>query len=120
MRKFYEIIEEESIPATIRVMNLLDFCDQLGFNEPDYFPVISLTNTTSGTGITLGHAFVLSEYNRYEDELILSTIDSAAEDGERMIRCPILTRNGQQKLVIGGKFDQLCLGSDKCYHICFN
>ena len=120
VQEFYKAIEQDAVPASMKVMNLLDFCDQLGFNEPDYLPVITLTNTNSETGKSEGHAVVLSDYDRYEDELILSTIDSAAEDGQTFIRCPIMTRNGQQKLVIGGKFDQWCLGSDKCYFICFN
>ena len=105
VQEFYKIIKEEPVPASLSVMNLLDFCDKPGFNEPDYLPVIAICET----GETLGHAVVLSDYDRYEDELILSTIDSAAENGQTFIRCPI-----------DGEIDQRCLELDKCYFIRFN
>ena len=120
VQEFYKTIQQDPVPASVKVENLLAFCDQPGYNEPDFLPVINLTEIDSKTGKSQGHAVVLCDYHRYEDELVLTAIDSALEDGERGIQCPILTRNGQQKLAIGGKVDQWCLGSDNCYFIYFN
>ena len=89
--------------------DLLKFC-RSGYNQPDHQPVINLK----------GHAVVLDSYHRYEDELVMITIDSAVKGGERGIQCSIKTENGQQELDIGEKVDQWCLASDKCYYICFN
>ena len=104
----------------MRVTNLLDFCNQSGYNDLDHLPVITLTKISSKTGNRQGHAVVLDSYDRDEDTLVLTTIDSASETGETLIVCPILIRNGQQKLVIRGEVDQWCLGSDKCYVFYFN
>ena len=103
----------------MKVTNLLDFCSQPGFNYLDFLPVITLIKSLR-TGETEGHAVVLDSYDRDEDALVLTTIDSASEDGETMIECPIAIRNGRQTLVVGGKFDQLCLGSENCYVFYFN
>ena len=120
VQEFYKIIQQEPRNATMRVTNLLDFCNQPGFNEPDYLPVITLTTKSSTTGKVQGHAVVLCDYGRYENSLVLATIDSGSENGETMIECPIVAENGQHKLVIGGKVDQWCLGSENCYVFYFN
>ena len=104
----------------MKVANLLDFCNQSGFNDLEYTPVITLTKTSSRTGKSDHHAVVLNDYSRYDEALTMTTIDSASEDGETMVDCPILTENGRQKLEIGGKVDQWCLGSDLCYVFYFN
>ena len=102
----------------MKVTNLLDFCNQSGFNDLDYIPVITLISTE--TGEVQGHAVVLDSYTRYKDSLVITTIDSASENDETLLECPITVTNGQEKLVIGGESGQLCLGSDKCYVFYFN
>ena len=120
VQNFYEKIEEEPRNATQRVSNLLDFCDQPGHHELPHKPVITLTHTSSTTGVTQGHAVVLDKYDRDEDCLVLTTIDSNTESGQTIVLCPILIRNGCQKLVTRGETDKWCLGSDKCYVFYFN
>ena len=120
VQEFYKIMGEEPRDATKIVSNLLDFCSQPGYRELPHKPVITLTNTSSTTGVTRGHAVVLDKYDRDEDVLVLTTIDSLSETGQTFVVCPILTRNRQQKLVIRGEMDQWCLGSDKCYVFYFN
>ena len=119
IQEFYRIIDEKP-NATMRVTNLLDFCNQSGYNDLDHLPVITLTKISSETGNRQGHAVVLESYDRDEDTLVLTTIDSASETGETLIVCPILIRNGRKKLTIGGEMDQLCLGSENCYIFYFN
>ena len=104
----------------MKVANLLDFCNQSGFNDLDYIPVITLTYVSSKTGKRDYHAVVLSQYFGYDDALVLTTIDSLAEDGETLVDCPILVENGRKKLQIGGKADEWCLGSETCYVFYFN
>ena len=104
----------------MKVANLLDFCNQSGFNDLDYIPVITLTYVSSKTGKSDYHAVVQSQYFGYDEALVLTTIDSLAEDGETLVDCPILVENGRQKLQIGGKTDQWCLGSETCYVFYFN
>ena len=104
----------------MKVTNLLDFCNQPGYNELEYQPVITLMKTDSQTDNVQSKAVVVDSYSRYEDSLVISTIDSASETGETLIECKITVRSGQQKLMIGGKVDQWCLGSDKCYVLYFS
>ena len=118
----YKFIGEESKEASLRVANVLDFCNQLGYHKLDFQPVITLTNTNSTTRFVQGHAVVLSEYNRNEDSLVMRTIDSASETvfGVRDIKCPIVVKYGQQKLKIEGTVDEWCLGSEICYVLYLN
>ena len=104
----------------MEVTKLLDYCSEPGFNDLDYYPVITLIKTSSRTGETQGHAVVLDKYDRYGDGLVLTTIDSASETGETLIDCPITIKNGRERLTIGGEMDQLCLGSENCYAFYFN
>ena len=120
VQEFYNKIGEEPINASMRESNLLDFCNQPGFNELDHLPVITLTKTSSTTGNVQGHAVVLCDYGRYEDALVLTTIDSASESGETLVQCPIVVENGQQKFKTSGSVDEWCLGSEKCYVFYFN
>ena len=120
VQEFYNIIDEEPLPATMRAMDVLDFCYQHEYKKPNYRPVITLTNKSSKTGKTQGHAVVLNDFELYEDCLVLKTIDSASKDGKRIVECPIMTCNRQQTLLIGKEVDKWCLGSEKCYFICFN
>ena len=89
VQEFYKKIGEEPINASMGETFLLDFCNQFGFNELDYFPVITLTKTSSTTGKTQGHAVVVCDYYRYEDALVVTTIDSAFGTEDSMIVCPI-------------------------------
>ena len=120
VQEFYDIIGQEPRDASMRVTNLFDFCNFSGYNELDHQPVITLVKTSSRTGETQGHAVVLQSYDRDEDCLVLTTIDSASETGQTFIICSIDTENGRKKLMIRDKVDQLCLGSDKCYVLYFN
>ena len=120
VQEFYKTIKEEPKNATMRVANLLDFCNQPGFNEPDHLPVITLTKTDSRTGEVQAHAVVLSDYTRYEDALVLTTIDSASQAGETMIECPISEEHEEQKLKTDESEDKWCLGSEMCYYLFFN
>ena len=118
---FYKLINRELTNASMITSNLLDFCDQYGEHELSYQPVIRLTIISSSTGESQGHAIVLHSYNRTDDFLILSTIDSASPSGYTSVVCPILTENGQQRLLTGpNEFDKMCLASEKCYYIHFN
>ena len=120
VQEFYKIIKQEPEDATMSVTNLLYFCYKSGYHDLPHKPVITLTNTSSRTGETNGHAVVLDKYDRDEDCLVLTCIDSASETGQKFVVCPILIRYGQQKLVVRGEVDQWCLGSDKCYVFYFN
>ena len=120
VQEFYKMIEEEPRKATMKVANLLDFCDQMGFNKLDFTPVITLTKIISRTGESLGHAVVLNDYTRYEDALYVKAFDSATESGERYIQCPIITESGRQKLNVCDSKDKWCLGSETCYFFEFN
>ena len=120
VQKFYEIIEEKPAHASMRETELLDLCNQPGYNQPDYFPLIYLVRIGSKTDETLALPVILQSYCRYEDSLILTTTDSTSQVSEATITCPIIKSDGQQKLEIGGKKDQWCLGSDKCYDFYLN
>ena len=121
VQEFYKIIDEEPRDASKRVANLLYFCSQAGYHELSYKPVITLTNKNSRTGETQCHNVVLDKYDRDEEILVLTTIDSLSETGQTFIICPILEmKNGEKKLLIGGQDDQWCLGSDSCYVFYFN
>ena len=115
VQKFYELIGEEPKEASLRVVKVLDFCNQLGYHKLDYQPVITLTNTNSTNGQTQGHAVVLRDYHRHEESLVMTTIDSASVSGERVVKCPIVVEDGQQKLKIKRTEDEWCLGSDICH-----
>ena len=115
VQEFYKIIKQQPRDATMRMAILLDFCKEPGFHDLPHKPVITLTKTSSRTGETSGHAVVLDKYDRDEDCLVLTCIDSASETGQTFVVCPISIRFGQQKLAIRGEIDQWCLGSDKCY-----
>ena len=71
VQKFYTIIDQEP-DATMRVANLLDLCDQPGFNYLEFLPIITLIKKSSETGETQGHAVVLDSYDRYDDCLVLT------------------------------------------------
>ena len=120
VQTFYKFLGQEPEEASLRVANVLDFCNQLGFHELDYHPVVTLSNTSSTNGQTQGHAVVLSFYHRHEDSLVMTTIDSASESGQRFIKCPIVVEHGRQKLKIKGAEDEWCLGSQICYVLYLN
>ena len=109
VQEFYKTIEEAPEDATMRMKNLLDFCNQTGYHELSSKPVITLTKTISRTGETKGHAVVLDNYNRGEDFLLLRTIDSLSKTGRTNINC-----------LTGRELDQWCLASDNCYVFYFN
>ena len=116
----YKFIGEESKEASLRVANVLDFCNQLGYHKLDFQPVITLTNKSSTSGNVQGHAVVLSDYDRHEDSLIMTTIDSDSENGQRVINCPIMVEYGRQKLEIKETVDEWCIGSEICYVLYLN
>ena len=105
VQMFYKKIEQEPSPASMIITNLLDICDEPGYHELYYQPVIRLT----------GHAVVVHSYTRGGDYLVLLTIDSASPTGYRFVFCSIQ----QQRLQIRQFQNLLCLASDKCYLICF-
>ena len=115
VQKFYKIIEEEPKSATLRVANVLDFCNQFGHHELDYQPVITLTRKNFLTGHVQGHAVVLFDYRRREDSVVMTAIDSLSETGKTFIECPIVHDDGKQRLKIRGSEDEWCLGSEICY-----
>ena len=112
---FYKIINEEPKIASMRMTHLLTFCIKPGYHELDYQPVITLIKISSITGQVQGHAVVLHSYDRDEDILVLTTIDSASPTGYTYVYCSIVTDNGRPELVVGEFKDQLCLGSTQCY-----
>ena len=99
---------------------MLVFCDQSGFHELDYQPVITLIKISSLTGEVQGHAVVLHSYDRSEDLLVLTTIDSASSTGYTYVYCSIVTENGRPELVTGERMDQLSLASQQCYVMYLN
>ena len=107
---FFEKIEQQPVPASIRILNLLDFCGQSGYHEPSYQPVIGLAD----------HAVVLHSYTRGEDYLVMLTIDSASSTGYTFVFCGIVTTDGQQRLLLGQYMNLIRVTSRKCYHIHFN
>ena len=60
------------------------------------------------------HKVTLTRTDLMANELILTTIDSAAKTGETVVRVPVL---GNGMLQIGGKKDQLCLANKYCYFL---
>ena len=115
VQAFYSAIEEERKDAFLSTTDLLVFCYQPGYHKLDYQPVISLIRTSSRTGRVDGHAVVLHSYDRDDDILVLTTIDSASPTGYTYVYCSIVTENGRPDLVLGEFKDQLCLGSKQCY-----
>ena len=109
------MINEEPKHAHMRMTHLLTFCNQSGYHKLEYQPVITLVRISSRTGRVDGHAVVLQSYDRDEDVLVLTTIDSASSTGDTYIYCSIVTDNGRPDLVIGEFEDQFCLGSTQCY-----
>ena len=120
VQELYKIIQEEPKPATVRVTHLLTFCYQTGYHELDYQPVITLIRISSRTGRVDGHAVVLHSYDRDDDILVLTTIDSASPTGYTYVYWSIITENGRPDLVIGEFKDRLCLGSKQCYVMYLN
>ena len=116
VQEFYKIIGEEPRNAKTKTENLLDFCNQYGLNELDYFPVILL----SKPGNTVVHMVALNNYTRSENALAMKTIDSATESGERDIQCAIITKNGRQELQINQSKDELSLGASICMYFELN
>ena len=55
VQEFYKIIEEEPKNARKGVKSVLDFCNQSGYHDLPYKPVITLTRRSSETGKTEGH-----------------------------------------------------------------
>ena len=110
VRVFYQKIEQQPVPASIRTPNLLDFCSESGYHEPAYQPVIGLD----------GHAVVLHSYTRGEDYLVMLTIDSASETGYTFVFCGIATTYGHQRLLLGQYLNLLRVTSEKCYFVHFN
>ena len=103
---FYELIGEEPQNSSMRKTHLLTFCNQIGYHELDYQPVITLIKISSRTGEVDGHAVVLHSFTRGEDYLVLLTIDSASTTGYTYVYCSIVTENGRPELVIGAFEDQ--------------
>ena len=97
---------------------MLEFCDQLGSHELDHQPVITLTKTINGK--TSGHAVVVKSYDRSEDYLDLTTIDSLPGASETLVECPIFDGEDGQVLGIGGLSEQWCLASEVCYYVQLN
>ena len=120
VQEFYEIIEENPKTASMRKTHLLTFCNRPGYHELDYQPVITLVKISSRTGRVDGHAVVLQSYDRDDNILVLTTIDSASPNGYTTVSCSIVTKNGRPDLVVGEYEDQLCLGSTQCYVIFLN
>ena len=115
VQEFYKIIQEEPKYASMRKTHLLTFCYETGFHVLDYQPVITLIRISSRTGRVDGHAVVLHSYDRDDDILVLTTIDSASPTGYTYVYCSIVPENGRPDLVIREYEDRLCLGSKKCY-----
>ena len=115
VQEFYDVINEEPKHAHMRMTHLLTFCIQPGYHELEYQPVITLIIKNSKTGNVQGHAVVLHSYDRDEDILVLTTIDSASSTGYTYVYCTIVTDNRRPDLVIGEFEDRLCLGSTQCY-----
>ena len=64
--------------------------------------------------VDINDKVTLKESNLESNRLTLTVIDSQAATAESVIEVPVL-RNGT--LQIGGKKDQLCLGSPICYFL---
>ena len=80
--------------------------------------MITLTKTENGK--TSGHAVVVKSYERSEDYLDLTTIDSLSETGETSVECSIFDDGDKQVLGIGEFPDQWCISSEKCYYFQLN
>ena len=120
VQEFYKTIGDDEKNFSLRVANLLDFCNRTGRHELDYQPVITLVKISSRTGEVQGHAVVLKHYRRYDDILHMTTFDSTSDTGQTMVECPIVIENGQQKLKVRASKDELCLGSETCYVFYFD
>ena len=118
VQKFYEAIEEEPKKATLISKSLLDVCNEIGFRELNIQPVITLTREENGK--TCGHAVVVKSYDRSEDYLDLTTIDSLPGASETLVECPIFDGEDGQVLGIGGLSEQWCLASEVCYYVQLN
>ena len=118
VQKFYEAIEKEPEIATLKTPNLLDVCSELGSHELLYQPVITVTKTENGQHSF--HAVVVKSYDRSEEYLDLTTIDSLSETGETSVECPILDDGEKQFLDLTQFPDQWCLAAEKCYYFQLN
>ena len=120
VQKFYEIIGQKLERATLKISNLLDFCNQIGdVVKVQPKPVLTLKKTTE----TCFHAVVLKSYFRSEEYLDLVTIDSSdlqSETGETKVECSILDDGDKPFLAIGEFPYDLGLSSEKCYCLHFN
>ena len=118
IEKLYEAMKQEPRRATLRTSNLLDVCTKLGSHDLVYRPVITLTRTENGK--TSGHAVVVKSYDRSEEYLDLTTIDSLSETGETSVECEILDNGEKQFLDLTQFPDQWCLADEKCYYFQLN
>ena len=123
VQKFYEITGQKLERATLKISNLLDFCNRIGDDvEVQPKPVLTLKKTTEN-GETCFHAVVLKSYFRSEEYLDLVTIDSSdlqSEAGETEVECSILDDGDKPFLAIGEFPYDLGLSSEKCYCLHFN
>ena len=118
VQNFYQAIGQEAERATPRTPNLLAICTELGFHELLHQPVITLTKAENGRASF--HAVVVKSYERSEEYLDLTTIDSLSETGQTTVECPILD-DGEKQFVDLTLFpDQWCLASEKCYYFQLN
>ena len=118
IQQFYKALAKEPKKATLKTQSLLGVCKQQGFHKLDNQPVISLAKTENGE--TSFHAVVVKSYNRSEDYLELTTIDSLSETGETLVECSIFDDEEGHVLAIGEFPDQWCLASEKCYYFQLN
>ena len=118
VQEFYKIIGQEPKRTTLLTKNLLEICDQIGFHELDHQPVITLTRTENDK--VCYHAVVVKSYDRSEDYLELTTIDSLSETGETSVECSIFDGEDGKVLLIGEFPDQWCIASEKCYFFQLN
>ena len=118
VQKFYKIMKHELKRATMIISNLLEICNEDGSHELSPRPVIILTKTQYG--IVSGHSVVVKSYDRSEDCLELTTIDSLSKTGETLVECSIFDGEGGKVLAIGEFPDQWCLASPKCYYFKLN
>ena len=118
VQEFYKTIKHELKRATLITSNLLETCYEDGSHELSPRPVIILTTTQYG--IVSGHSVVVKSYDRSEDCLELTTVDSLSETGETLVECSIFVGEGGKVLAIGEFPDQWCLASPKCYYFQLN
>ena len=118
VQKFYEAVGQEPKRATLKTPNLLDICDKFGIHDLIHRPVITLTKTENGK--TYGHAVVIKSYERSDEYLDLTTIDSLSATGETSVECEILDNGEEQFLDLTQFPDQWCLATEKCYYFELN